>query len=373
MSPTRKILTNKLLEELVLISLLIIIFLGSFSISVICEETEEEYLLELDMAIYIHKVIIENNTAILEVNLWIRNFPQEADNIKIKFQGMDYPEIICSHMGGNQFQGKLEKKAWYVEGVGELFPFDYYQIKFILLPYHLTYEKNGTSYGLINWNYTFVEDRTTVHFVGLYRLKLENMWNLNNLSRKGEYYIFLFRKGEIPSFQYIWPLIMIQCLIFFIPTLTSFTEKNRSIRIRIYASIMVFSPILVFTMQNFIPYRETYSIPEFLAISMIISSIIMILVSAPNFDGYVKKKYLMYVYFILDITGILISWSFYNVFKNAVYKDIRKLLLLQKIHDIFKFVNWILLLSLIIRFLVLGSRINRFKNVFKEYFKKYIK
>jgi len=54
--------------------LAIIILTTSIGISV-GQNTQESYHLTMDMAIYIKDIFMENSTAEVEVNLWIRNFP----------------------------------------------------------------------------------------------------------------------------------------------------------------------------------------------------------------------------------------------------------------------------------------------------------
>jgi len=312
------------------------------------QNTQESYHLIMDMAIYIEDIFMENSTAKVEVNLWIRNFPVEASNVYVLFQNVNFDKIDLRRVGGTegqyQFQGKIENKSWYLEGYGELFPFDFYTLVFELHPYYLEYNLNGTQYGLPGWNYTF-QEQTYADFLGLNRPRLRDQWEIAQDLKGEAFNAYLFRKNEMPSFQFVFPLVLIHALVVFS---SSFTE-DKSLRIRLYGSILVFSPIFIFAIQNFIPHRSTLSIPEFLGIALIFSSTSMIFASL--IESRSKR-----ISLFLDIAGILFSFFFYAWLRSWVYADVESLLLLPHVKPWFDLMLLLFIAGVIAR-LIMSYRV----------------
>ena len=229
-----------------------------------CQEVEETYQLDLDLIVKIKRVIVKNSTSEVDIHLLVRNFPEETSNVSFLLDsGISYYLMNCSGRT-NFLQGTLEDQLWYLDGFGELFPFDFYTLDFRFYPYYCQYYFNGTVYGLDSWSYSFQND-TRIVFAGLQRSRLEEEWEIFCFKDEDGATAYLFRESEVESFQFIFPLVAIQLLLIFSP---SFTRK-RSIRTTIYSSILLFTPMFIFAMQNFIPPRSTLSIPEFFGINLI--------------------------------------------------------------------------------------------------------
>jgi len=305
-----------------------------------CEETEESYVLRMDMAIYINNLFFENDTANIDVNLWIRNFPIDASIVYVQFQSLEHYEVNCNRIGGGapnryQFQGKLEEKSWYLDGIGELFPFDYYVLEFMLYPYSIQYEINGTICGMRYLNYTFVEEQTHVDFAGLFRPRLKDQWEILRYSTNTTYYVYLFRKGEMPSLQFLVPMFLIQLLVVLVPSFTN----DKSIRIRLFSSLLLFAPMFIFTIQNFLPYRSTLSIPEFLGLTLIFSCTLMLLSSLLGDPKHKTRT------FAFDVGALVVSYVLYAWLMILVYEKKMSFLRLPHVKPAFDLVSIIFLIG----------------------------
>lgn len=296
---------------------------------------------EMDMSVYIKNVHLDNNTASVNVNLWIRNFSLEASFVYVIFSNIDDYAVDCEyqvgHAGKYQFLGKLTDKSWFLDGVGELFPFDFYIITFELHDL-LEYRRNNTNYGLPQWSYYFNDEHTLVDFLGLHKSRLDDEWEIFDHVDDGTYEVFLFRKEEKPSYQFMFPLILIQALIALAPSLTD----DKTMRVRLFSSVLVFSPMFILAIQNFIPPRNTLSIPEFLGVSLMFFSTSMIFASMISERN---KKWGV----LVDVGGIVISFLFFYLLKISIYSSVLPLLSLPHIKIWFILIALIFLAAIVVR------------------------
>ncbi len=284
----------------------------------------DEYTISLEYTIEIIDVKIDDYSTKINLNIKLRDFPYESDKVTIIIQGIENHKISLNSTGGYtkhwSYQGNLKNKLFFIEGYGELFPYDFYKIYINLYPHHLEYYEKNQIYGLTNFNFNINVEDSSVHFTGIKNRLLTNTWRKGMIKDGTTLYILLNRKSSFFYRLILLPLFIIAITIFFTPVLNT-NVLNRVINIRIYSSILVFLIGFIFTIQNHIPVRSTLSIPEFFGTYLISMSALSIL-----FSLYDPINNRINIFYRHDILLIIISSVVYVLYFYTVYYPYRNII-----------------------------------------------
>jgi hypothetical protein len=68
------------------------------------------------------------NFATVEIYVFINNFPYNVTHVDVWIIGGGSVIVPCNKYGNGFYQGKTNQTQWFLEGSGETFPFDSYNI-----------------------------------------------------------------------------------------------------------------------------------------------------------------------------------------------------------------------------------------------------
>lgn len=300
----------------------------------------------------------KNKTAKVEILVNIPRYPYNKSNVGVHVIGSGSAYILCNNTGKVTetewyYNGKSKEVIWFLQGHGETFPFDTYELPFILRDVE----------GIDPNNFTLcINDRKFfASFGGKKQYTLLDLWHhdlnripVDTIVEENKIIVNIHRKFNVRLIDFILFLIpIIGC--YYLLGLTLILDPQNQIRERltIYLSLFVFSITFSLNIQPFLPYRTLFSFPEFLLSNLIISITIF---GISTLIGN-KKNYNTLLYKLDQVFGRKNVWiklkelyGFYN--KYDFMASILSLILFMFIYyvTIFKRMNIIsaILLSYII-------------------------
>lgn len=309
------------------VSILLVFFtiLSIFWLVPTCNAEDVRLPLELTMDITIKEINIDNHTVRADALVGIGGIPKNATYVLVKFLNVGNDVVNCTPYNGTwfisgggtyDFRGEIKDKYWSFVGYGEAYPFDLYYLNFRLSDFFLIYDINGTQYGP-DLRYSFDSSFKSVHFPMPYDEDiLHRTWDLSfqsafNPIQAGQNSLFIARRELNPQFLIIIPIFV----LLFIIAISPFLCGDRETKIRLYSSFLVFSPMFIFAIQNFIPPRNTLSIAEFLGITLMFSAASMLLFSLSQPKSEKVKCY-------FEVGGLAFSLVFSSVMAFYLFQQI---------------------------------------------------
>lgn len=211
----------------------------------------------------------------LELIVFIDDFPYNESNVNVWIIGAGDVMIQCNNTGPKTedtwyFQGRSKQETWLLEGIGENFPFDSYNLRFEV--YHVDF---------INQNFTLSSQGHQAFFTGPRAYSLKDLWRTDNGLTPIRYIhadeiSFVIERNpdtiKIAILQLLLPII--GCYYLLGATLILDPKEKLAERLRIHLSLFVFVPTFLIAIQKFLPYRSSMAFPEFLLVNLIVSNTI---------------------------------------------------------------------------------------------------
>lgn len=227
----------------------------------------------------VHVLDIDQSKKLAEVKIFvfIDNFPYNRTKIDVWIVGTGSTIVSCKNTGttrGNEwyYQGESNQTAWLLEGTGEIFPFDSYNLRFVI--FHVPLIED-------NFSLTSEAHKLQAFFSGPEAYYLNDLWFLENglipiSERKPKEVSFSIQRSSnsqaLAIIQFLIPIIA--CYYLLGATLVLDPKKQLAERLRINLSLFVFCPTFFIAIQNFLPYRSSLSFPEFFLTNLMISNTI---------------------------------------------------------------------------------------------------
>lgn len=217
----------------------------------------------LKLEVYIYNVDLSKLHATIDAAIWIKA-PSIFDIPSVTITGDGLAMVQCDSSRETMYSGRTKFVTWFLGGMGEMYPFDCYEMNFTVLN-PLPSTRFGT-------DFNFLRYYSRACFQGSNIQSLMDTWETTD------------QLGELPIAEYTstgftvklerkWQLPTLQILV---PILASYSFLGASLflkkvdhKLRVYLSIFAFSAGFLFIIQTLLPYRSTYSIPEFLLTNLV--------------------------------------------------------------------------------------------------------
>lgn len=261
---------------------------------------------------------INDYTARIDLHVRIRNASIGADSITVGLRDITEYEITLVSTASGDFEGFAHEVLWFVRGVGEAFPYDYYILDVNIDPDHLRYTSGPESYELSEYAVVY-DQRSMAKFLGTDRVRLDNTWSIEGQTDASGYHVYLLRRSAVFYFKFIFPLYIVNLVIFLTPAFMATNIRNRGNNIRIYSALLIFAIGYLFTIQPYLPPRSTLSLPEYFSSLIIIISSIMMLSSLLDVEQLNRRNF----QFTADLLGYGASFIIYVVYTYMVYYPYR--------------------------------------------------
>lgn len=260
------------------ILLIIIVYVSCMlaSLPVSLAEPENDSVI---VRLAVHVLDIDQSKKLAEVKIFvfIDNFPYNRTKIDVWIVGTGSTIVSCKNTGttrGNEwyYQGESNQTAWLLEGTGEIFPFDSYNLRFVI--FHVPLIED-------NFSLTSEANELQAFFSEPNAYYLNDLWFLDNglipiSERKPKEVSFHIQRSSnsqaLATIQFLIPIIA--CYYLLGATLVLDPKKQLAERLRINLSLFVFGPTFFIAIQNFLPYRSSLSFPEFFLTNLMISNTI---------------------------------------------------------------------------------------------------
>ena len=284
--------------------------------SISAQETQPKIKIIINVKVI--DVDLTNMYARVLVRIQTLNFIRNASNILINIIGINNPTINCSYVASGQYVGDSNELDWYVDGIGDVFPYDFYTLHF-KIDDSIRYISNNTTYYLMDKPEIEICEYSTAYFDGMKAWLLKDTWESPSLVLPSKisnstFDVFLIRKSYAPSLLFLTPfilseLIMLSCILL---------KPKIGHQLSLYTALIVFSPLNTLAIQQFLPHRRIMSLPEFYSLFVFITSILLIIKTISS-----KKKSEKAVSLFLKDSFYLICifFMFYILF-NQVYSPI---------------------------------------------------
>lgn len=237
----------------------------------------EDNSVTVRLAVHVFDIDQSKKLAEVKTYVFIDDFPFNRTEIWIRVIGGGSFWIPCKNYGliGVDtwfYQGESNQSEWLLEGMGEVFPFDSYHLRFKI-----------PELSLVEGNFSLSDGERALQasFDGPRAYSLKDLWRVDNglipISNRGQNEVsFIIQRSSnsqiLAVTQFLLPIIA--CYYLLGATLILDPEKQLAERLRIYLSLFVFAPTFFMAMQNFLPYRSSLSFPEFFLTNLIISNTI---------------------------------------------------------------------------------------------------
>jgi hypothetical protein len=208
---------------------------------------------------------------------------------------------------GKYYRGNFSEE-WYLIGSGENFPFDYYVMVF-----------NMTVF--MDANFTLTENLAI--FQGPKTRSLMDIWSTANSTNvlitaivsgsQPTMEVLLERKSAVPLVEFVFPVIL--SYFFLGGSLFMNPRTRRQEVLTVYFSLFVFVPTFFFAIQQFLPYRSLFTIPEVLLVNLITSLGVLgffAMVSNYKYAVTIRSKNIPFEWFGLII--VMVSFIIYYVY-----------------------------------------------------------
>jgi len=231
--------------------------------------TQEPDSYKMDVNVRIYDIDQKTSYSLLEVFIRLGPLPWQFNETGVLVQILGGGDImlVCRHIAddslGRYFEGNASS-SWYFVGDGELFPFDHYTMEFRVTPF-------------IDANFTV--DDASVIFRGPKQRPLSDAWETQNSynelpclvsnSTELKLTVSIVRRSVVPFLAFVLPIII--CYYFLGASLFLDPKERIQEILAVYISLFVFVPVFFTGIQDFIPYRSVFTIPELLLIYLITS------------------------------------------------------------------------------------------------------
>ena len=309
------------------------------------EGSETEPTHSTEICVNIIDLSINEYTARIDLIVRIRNVSIGSDSISVGIQDIEDYAITLVRTSSGDYEGSEENVLWFVRGVGEAFPYDYYMLDFTIDPESLQDALEDQPPETFNYVVTYGQG-CSAEFTGVSRVRLGNTWKIEGTIDDSGYHVYLLRKSGVFYYKFIFPLYIVNLVIFLVPAFMATNIKNRSNNIRIYSSLLIFAIGYLFTIQSYLPPRNTLSLPEYFSSLIIIISSIMMLSSFFDIEPLNRRKF----QFTSDLMGYSASFVIYVVYTYLVYYPYRSSL--QYISSTFLIIPVLMVIGISIRYFV---------------------
>jgi len=244
----------------------------------------------------------------------IDNFPFNASEVNMWVVGgrsgeIARKEVKCTReMISQSYNGSSNRTVWRIFGSGENFPFDSYESSFTLASFYSYVIKNITT--SISEDLTpqawednpFEIEKTDVSLKGESQGLLMSTWRTgengevhSQIASERDVVVQLERNPDKFTLQFILPTIACYYLL----GGSVLIERGRSSissRLEVYIPLFIYAPTFLFAIQDFLPFRLSLSMPEFLLTNLVLSSAFFAFFSMLQFESR-----------ILDLFPVLLS------------------------------------------------------------------
>ena len=298
-----------------------------------------------EICVNIVDLSINEYTAQIDLNVRIRNASIGLDTISVVIRDIEDYEITLVKTTSSHYEGSEENVLWYVKGVGEAFPYDYYTLDFTIDPDSLQDALGDQAPETADYVVIY-DQRCSAEFTGVSRVRLGNTWRIEGTIDDSGYHVYLLRRSGVFYYKFIFPLYIVNLVIFLVPAFMATNIKNRSNNIRIYSSLLIFAIGYLFTIQSYLPPRNTLSLPEYFSSLIIIISSIMMLSSLLDVEPLNRRSF----QFTADLLGYSASFVIYVVYTYLVYYPHRSSI--QYISSTFLIIPALMAIGVTIRYFV---------------------
>ena len=261
------------------------LWLFAFSFLVFCSllqvlisgvvDAEDDETIEVWLEVGILDIDHYQKTALIEVYVYVFNYPYNLTDAEVFLGGGGYVTILCpntyaasaSTIPKFAYEGKSNVTTWNLNGWSETYPFDYYLLSFSLDD--ITLAQNNFS---IDPHYTYAV------FIGSKANSLNELWHLDHgmkipihqLAEK-EVSFIIQRSSNVmwkEVVQFLVPIVSCYYLL----GATSFLKKEHLVeKLSIHLSLIIFSSVFLISIPN-VPYN--LSLLETLISILIVSTVI---------------------------------------------------------------------------------------------------
>jgi len=290
---------------------------------------------DVSFSVYIYDINALTKEANIEIYINLENFPFNASSINLAiiggFGGCYSEEYIqlTKFIAANWYFGNSKIIKWYLLGWGDSYPFDSYELEFIIGPTFSYQIGNATEAvfrthdypegsGNASFNVSVVSEAATIY--GEKQEIIIRDWKTRANAIPISSYLkegFLFevkRKPLIPFLEFVLPIEVCYYLL----GASMFLDRQKPAdRLRVYITLFIFSSSFFFSIHNFLPPRTSLSIPEFLLINLITSSAIIAVVSLIPTRSELRGE-------LLDSFSLLISSMVFLFIYSSVYWNVGK-------------------------------------------------
>jgi len=261
-----------------------VILLGLFSLilmsysSNVSAQNKLEEPTEVRLAVHVLDIDPFQKIAELDLSVFIDNFPYNETQVRVRVLGAGDITVVCNNVGTSisgtfYFHGETNTTIWLLEGKGEQFPFDSYNLRFKI--YSIDFIEN---------NFTLSLREQQAMFDGSKFYSLSDLWTTNGTYssslpvryvRANEVAFIVQRSLNttiVALLQFIIPIFA--CYYLLGSSLMLKSETQISERLTIYIALFVFIPTFFLAIQQFLPYRSSLSFPEFLLVNLLLSTAI---------------------------------------------------------------------------------------------------
>jgi hypothetical protein len=271
-----------MLKKSVLVTIILLgifpLILMSYSSNVFAQDKLDETT-EVRLAVHVLDVDPFQKLAELDLSVFIDNFPYNETQVRVMVIGAGDITVVCNNTGNSitgsfYFQGETNTTIWLLEGKGEQFPFDSYNLRFKI--FRIDFIEN---------NFTLSSREQAAMFDGSRARSLGDLWTTNG-SYSNSLPVRYVRTNEVAFIvQRSLNTTVVALLQFIIPIFACYyllgsslmlkSENQISERLTIYIALFVFIPTFFLAIQQFLPYRSSLSFPEFLLVNLLLSTSIL--------------------------------------------------------------------------------------------------
>ncbi len=281
---------------------------------------------DISFSVYIYD--IDTMRARIRIGASLNSYLINASSINITLLGGSkiFANIELINVFGSWYSGASQEIEWEMLGTGDSYPFDTYELEFIIGPDFLykidneskviwrsINEPKGSDKAFFNIS---VEGETAK--ILFYDEQNYREWKIYSDEIPVSHYLkegFIFeikRKSLIPFLEFILPIE----LCYYLLGISMFIDRRKPAdRLRVYVSLFIFSSTFIFSIREFLPPRNILSLPELLLINLITSSGIIAIFSLIPVKSDRHGK-------LLDNISLLISSIIFFSIYYLAYRDI---------------------------------------------------
>jgi hypothetical protein len=315
-----------------------------------------DYVIESEIEVEIYEIDVVNGEALINIKVRLRNETLSYPTIVFLISGGGFAEFPCykTTYPDQYYEGQSGKINWKIRSFGEFFPYDFYQLHFWIQQIWRRNDSETLSF----------EEKANVSESTCGRIYpsenseilLESWYTIDDLAYVPKYVLserkFYLQISRNPSnitnvFQFILPLLAAYAILG--ATMAIDSEDKLNERLTIYLALFAFSPTFWFSIQRYLPFHTSLTIPEFAVANLIISVAIFGFFSlisqmfkkhrifadgiAISLSGiafallywhlYINKFVLRGLHVPLEVSITLLAFEFFAFILGALYLGIR--------------------------------------------------